>query len=68
MKVDPQVQVTDVYSYLKPADFNVLAPISGIVKGQPAFDTGGVLRQVFSEVFLVLANNEGIQHIFTGEA
>ena len=45
-----------------------MAPISGIVKGQPAVDTGGVLRQVFSEVFLVLANNEGIQHIFTEEA
>ena len=57
----------DVYSYYRSSDCDVLAPISVFVKGQPAIDTGGVLRQVFSEVFLSLANNECMKHIFTGE-
>lgn len=67
LKVDAEEQVMDVYSYYKSADFDALAPISVMVKGQPAIDTGGVLRQVFGEVFLSLCNNEGIKHIFTGE-
>lgn len=57
----------DVYSYYKSADFDALVPISVFVKGQPAVDAGGVLRQVFGEVFVSLSNNEGIKHIFTGE-
>ena len=67
LKVDPEDQVMDVYSYYKSADFNALVPISVFVKGQPAVDAGGVLRQVFGEVFVSLCNNEGIKHIFTGE-
>lgn len=67
LKVDPDDQVMDVYSYYKSPDFDALAPISVYVKGQPAVDAGGVLRQVFGEVFALLCNNEGIKHIFTGE-
>ena len=67
LKVDPEDQVMDVYSYCNSADFDTLVPISLFVKGQPAVDAGGVLRQVFSEVFVLLCNNEGIKHIFTGE-
>ena len=67
LKVDPEDQFMDVYSYYKSSDCDVLAPISIFVKGQPAIDTGGVLRQVFSEVFLSLANNKCMKHIFTGE-
>ena len=67
LKVDPDDQVMDVYSYYKSTDFDALVPISVFVKGQPAVDTGGVLRQVFGEVFVSLSNNEGIKHIFTGE-
>ena len=67
LKVDPEDQVMDVYSYYKSADFDALVPISVFVKGQPAVDAGGVLRQVFGEVFVSLCNNEGIKHIFTGE-
>ena len=67
LKVDPDDQVMDVYSYYKSPDFDALAPISVYVKGQPAVDAGGVLRQVFGEVFTLLCNNEGIKHIFTGE-
>ena len=67
LKVDPEDQVMDVYSYYKSADFDALVPISVFVKGQRAVDAGGVLRQVFDEVFVTLSNNEGIKHIFTGE-
>lgn len=67
LKVDPDDQVMDFYSYYKSTDFDALVPISVFVKGQPAVDTSGVLRQVFGEVFVLLSNNEGIKHIFTGE-
>ena len=64
---DTDDQVMYVHSYCKSPDFDALAPISVYVKGQPAVDAGGVLRQVFGEVFTLLCNNEGIKHIFTGE-
>lgn len=61
LKVDPEDQVMDVYSCYKSADFDALVPISVFVKGQPAVDAGGVLRQVLGEVFVSLSNNEGIK-------
>lgn len=42
--------------------------MSVTVKGQPAIDIEGVLRQVFTEVFLSLSRNEGVKHIFIGDA
>lgn len=54
----------DVYSYYKSADVDAIVPMSPLVKGQPAVDAGGVLRQVFGEVFVSLSDNEGIKHIF----
>ena len=66
LKVDPEDEVMDVYSYYKSSDFDPLIPIYVYLKGQPAIDTGGVLRQVFSNVFYALANNEGIKNIFVG--
>ena len=67
LKVDPDDEVMDVYSHYKSTDFDALVPISVFLKGQPAVDTSGVLRQVFGEVFVSLFNNEGIKHIFTGQ-
>ena len=66
LKVDPEDEVMDVYSYYKSSDFDPLIPISIYLKGQPAIDTGGVLRQVFSNVFHALANNEVIKNVFVG--
>ena len=66
LKVDPEDEVMDVYSYHKSSDFDPLIPIFVYLKGQPAIDTGGVLRQVFSNVFHALANNEVIRNIFVG--
>ena len=67
LKIDPEDQDMDVYSYYKSADFDAVVPISEFVKDQLAVDAVGVLRQVFGEVFMLLCNNEGIKHIFTGE-
>lgn len=67
LKVDLEDQVVDVYTYYKSPDFDPSAPISVFVRGQPAIDTGGVLRQVFSEVFLSLSQNKGIKNIFIGD-
>ena len=66
LKVDPEDEVMDVYSYYKSSDFDPLIPISVYLKGEPAIDTAGVLHQVFSNVFYDLANNEGIKNIFVG--
>ena len=66
LKVDPEDEVMDVYSYYKSSDFDALILISIYLKRQPAIDTGGVLRQVFSNVFHALANNEVIKNVFVG--
>lgn len=47
LKVDPEGQVMDVYSYYKSEDFDALVPMSVFVKGQPAIDVGYVLRQTY---------------------
>ena len=38
-----------------------------LLKGQPAIDSGGVLRQLFSDVFYAMANNEGIKNVVNGD-
>ena len=68
IKIDPEDQVMDVFSYYKSPEFDQLIPIGMVVKGQPAIDTGGVFRQVFSEVFLSVVSNEGaLKNVFNGE-
>lgn len=66
LKADPEDEVMDGYSYYKSSDFDPLIPIFNYLKGQPAIDTGGVLRQVFSNIFHAVANNEVIKNIFVG--
>ena len=68
IKIDPEDQVMDVFSYYKSPEFDPSVPIAMVVKGQPAIYTGGVLRQVFSEVFqLVIDNEGGLKNVFTGD-
>ena len=52
IKVDQDDLVMDVYSFYKSPDFDPTIPVFVLLKGQPAIDSGGVLRQVFSDVFL----------------
>ena len=67
IKVDQDDLVMDVYGFYKSADFDPTIPIFVSLKGQPAIDTGGVLRQVFSDVFYSMANNEGVKNVFNGD-
>ena len=64
IKVDQDDLVMDVYSFYKSPDFDPTVPVFVLLKGQPAIDSGGVLRQVFSDVFYAMANNEGIKNVF----
>ena len=66
LKVDPEDEVMDAYSYYKCADFEPWIPKCVYKKVQPAIDNGGVFLQVFSNVFHALANNEVIKSIFVG--
>ena len=52
IKVDRDDLVMDVDSFHKSPDFYPTIPIFVSLKGQPAIDTGGVLWQVFSDVFI----------------
>ena len=54
-------------SFYKSPDFDPTIPVFVLLKGQPAIDSGGVLRQVFSDVFYAMANNEGIRNVFNGD-
>ena len=42
----------DVYSFYKSPDFDPTIPVFLLLKGQPAIDSGGVVRQVFGDLFL----------------
>ena len=52
IKVDQDDLVMDVYSFYKSPDFDPTIPVFVLLKGQPAIDSGGVLRQVFSDFFM----------------
>ena len=67
IKVDQDDLVMDVYSFYKSPDFDPTIPVFVLLKGQLAIDSGGVLRQVFSDVFYAMANNKGIKNVFNGD-
>ena len=45
-------------SIIKSSSFDPKIPIKVQLRGQPAIDSGGVLRQAFNTIFATLANNE----------
>ena len=51
IKVDRDDLVMDVCSFYKSPDFYPTIPVFVLLKGQPAIDSGGVLWQVFNDVF-----------------
>ena len=55
----------DMVGYYK-TGVNTSKPIKVILDEQPAIDTGGVCRQVFSDVFTLFANNKHFR-LFEGE-
>ena len=65
---DEEDTALDFLRYYKSKDFDASIPITVRYKGQPGVDSCGLMRQAFTTVFKMLANNEvpGIR-LFTGQ-
>ena len=48
-----------VFQHYKDSNFDPSVPIKFQIRGEPAVDTGGVLRQVYDSMFLKVAKGEG---------
>ena len=55
LKVDEDDLLSDALTFYKRRDFDPKYPIRIIYEGQPAADTGGVLRQFYSDLLQQLA-------------
>ena len=66
VKVDREDLLMDILHYYKSPDFDPTLPIKLQVRGEPAVDTGGVLRQVFTEFFLDVSHGTTNFRLFTG--
>ena len=64
---DEEDTAIDFLRYYRSKDFDASMPITVRYKGQSGVDSGGFMRQAFTTVFKMLANNEvpGIR-LFTG--
>ena len=56
----------DILYYYKSPDFDPTFPIKIQVRGDPAVDTGGVLRQAFTEFFSMVSHETENFRLFTG--
>ncbi|PFX11272.1 hypothetical protein AWC38_SpisGene25106, partial [Stylophora pistillata] len=68
LKVDEDDIVSDVLHYYKESEFNPRKRVPISLNVRVAIDTGGILRQVFSDVFSALAENKDGLHLFKGAA
>ncbi|XP_028412494.1 uncharacterized protein LOC114535330 [Dendronephthya gigantea] len=59
VKVDREDLVMDVFHHYKDPNFNPSVPIKFQIRGEPAVDAGGVLRQIYESVFLKIVKGEG---------
>lgn len=66
LEVDQNDILGEAIAYYKSSKFDASCPLRIIFIGQPAVDTGGVLRQFFTEVFEKLVNGELIE-LFEGD-
>ena len=66
IKVDREDLVLDLFHYYKDSDFNPEFQIKVQFRGEPATDTGGVLRQAYEDAFLALAKGEAGLKMFQG--
>ena len=65
-KVDREDLVLDLFHYYKDSDFNPEWQIKMQFRGEPAIDTGGVLRQAYEDAFLTLAKGDAGLKMFQG--
>lgn len=64
--VDKEDIVMDFFHYYKSFEFDPAVPIKVKIKGEPAVDNGGVLRQAFTDVFYEIAGGESYLRLFRG--
>ena len=67
LEVDQDDLVNDAISYYKSLQFDPCCPIRISFLGQPAVDSGGVLRQFYSDLFEKLVEGDLIE-LFEGDA
>ena len=67
VKLDKEDLLMDLFSIYKSPDFDPCLQIKLQIRGEPAIDTGGVLRQSFSDVFGQIAEGEGYLRLFRGQ-
>ena len=68
LNVDKEDLLSDAVCYYKDPDFDPRKRIRVRSKDQVALDTGGVLRQFYSDVFVALSQNGDHLKLFEGEA
>ncbi|XP_068734773.1 uncharacterized protein [Montipora capricornis] len=68
VNVDREDLLADALCYYKNPDFDPKKRIRVCSKDQVALDTGGVLRQFYSDVFVALSQNGDHMKLFEGEA
>ena len=66
VKVDRDDLVLDVLQYYKDPNFDPNVPVKFQIRGEPAIDGGGVMRQVFEDVFMKILKGDGGLQLFQG--
>ena len=67
LKVDQEDALSDCLAYYKKSDFDATLPLKIRYRGQPAVDTGGVLRQFYTDIFQqMLSGIDGMPALFEG--
>ena len=66
IKVDRDDLVMDVFQYYKDCNFDPKMPVRFQIRGEPAVDAGGVLRQVYEDVFMKILKGHGGFQMFQG--
>lgn len=65
VKIDPEDLLSDALQVYKHPNFDPVRPLIVQYKSQPAVDTGGVLREFYTDVFKEFVNNPSVR-IFEG--
>ena len=66
LKVNKDDVVMDFFHFYKSSEFDPSILIKFQMRGEPAVDTGGVLRQAFTDVFAEIANGNSCLCLFRG--
>ena len=62
LRIDPEDILQDAFAFYKSSGFDESCPLRIVYNGQPAADSGGVLRQFYSDVF-----NKVVENYFHGD-